>query len=69
MATNVQEGADVDERLLTIQEAAEILTVPESWLYAATKRGDFPCVRIGRYVRIRHNDIRDWIVEGGRQVS
>jgi len=68
MTTHVQEGADVEE-LLTIQEAAEILTVPDSWLYAATKRGDFPCVRIGRYVRIRRSDIRDWISEGGRQVS
>lgn len=52
-------------RLLTIQEAAEQLRVPDSWLYAATKRGAFPCVRNGRYVRIRESDVRDWIAAGG----
>lgn len=57
---------DVDHELLTIPEAAAILRVPDSWLYAATKRGSFPCVRNGRYVRIRREDIREWIATGGK---
>lgn len=56
---------DLHEELLTIPEAAKILRVPDSWLYAATKRGTFPCVRNGRYVRIRRQDVRDWIAAGG----
>jgi len=59
----------VNDELLTIQEAAEILTVPDSWLYAATKRGTFPCVRIGRYVRIRRSDVQGWIASGGSGAS
>lgn len=51
--------------LLTIPEAAALLRVPNSWLYAATKRGSFPCVRNGRYVRIRDTDVTEWIATGG----
>jgi excisionase family DNA binding protein len=52
--------------LLTIPEAAEWMRVPESWLYAATKQGRFPCVRFGKYVRIRNADVDAWIDAGGR---
>lgn len=57
--------ADAGPSLLTIPEAAALLRVPDSWLYAATKRGRFPCVRNGRYVRIRDTDVREWIATGG----
>ena len=52
--------------LLTIPEAAAWMRVPESWLYAATKQGRFPCVRFGKYVRIRDSDVDAWIEAGGR---
>jgi excisionase family DNA binding protein len=57
--------APVEPRLLRIEEAAAILQVPRSWLYAATKRGAFPCVRLGKYVRIRPEDVEAWIASGG----
>ena len=43
------------------------MRVPVSWLYSATKRKRFPCVRFGKYVRIRHSDIREWVANGGAQ--
>jgi excisionase family DNA binding protein len=52
--------------LLTIPEAADILRVPHSWLYTATRNGFFPCVRNGKYVRIRSADVDAWIASGGQ---
>lgn len=51
--------------LLTVSEAAAILRVADSWLYRAAKNGTFPCVRVGRFVRIRASDVTDWISTGG----
>jgi excisionase family DNA binding protein len=53
-------------QLLTIPEAAEQMRVPASWLYSATRTGVFPCVRFGKYVRIRTTDVEEWIEGGGR---
>lgn len=67
MTTNPKEESVVEtiEPLLLPSEAAEQLRVPESWLYAAARRGTFPSVRIGRYVRFRQDDVTDWIRTGG----
>ena len=37
-------------RLFTIQEAAEVLRIPISWLYERTRRNAIPCRRLGKYV-------------------
>jgi excisionase family DNA binding protein len=57
---------DVDPKVLKVEEAAAMLQVPPSWIYAAAKRGAFPCVRVGRYVRIRPKDVEEWIRTGGQ---
>jgi len=67
--TELLESASTEPTLLTIPEAAALLRVPNSWLYAATKSGRFPCVRNGRYVRIRDTDVREWIASGGSAVE
>jgi excisionase family DNA binding protein len=51
--------------LLLPEEAASLLQVPVSWLYAAAREGRFPCVRVGRYVRFRRADVENYIAEGG----
>jgi excisionase family DNA binding protein len=62
----MSENATDRIELLTIPEAAARMRVPNSWVYAATKRGRFPCVRFGKYVRIRDTDVEAWIEAGGR---
>jgi excisionase family DNA binding protein len=42
-----------DEPLLTAEELADRLRVALSWVYEASRRGDLPTVRIGRYIRFR----------------
>jgi len=50
-------------RLLTAREVAMQLQVPETWVYRAAREGDLPCVRCGRYVRFREQDIDAWVTE------
>jgi len=52
------------EYLLTVEEVAELLKVPMSWVYQHTRRRSqerIPFVKIGRYVRFREEDVRTYI--------
>jgi len=44
-----------DNVLLTVDEVAEILRVPRSWVYS--HQDQLPTVRLGRYVRFRRSEI------------
>ena len=49
-------------RLLTADDVAEMLGVPRTFVYALSRRGGLPTVRIGeRYVRYRAQAIEEWI--------
>lgn len=58
-------ATETEEPLLTVHEVARLLRVRERWLYDATRRGDFPCVRVGRYLRFRRDEVERWIRDGG----
>ncbi len=47
--------------LLTVEEVAEWLNVPKSWIYDRTRSGTIPCVKIGKYVRFNKDEIEDWL--------
>jgi excisionase family DNA binding protein len=47
--------------LLTADEVAEILGVTTGWVYAQSRAGKIPTVRLGRYYRYRREAIDDWI--------
>lgn len=47
-------------RLLTADDLAERWQVPKSWVYAATRDGRIPAVRLGRYYRYREETIAAW---------
>jgi excisionase family DNA binding protein len=50
--------------LLTASEVAERLKVPTSWVYAETRAGRIPHVRLGpRYRRYRWEAIEQWVSE------
>ena len=48
-------------KLLSLREVAELTTVPRSTWYTLVARGDIECVRIGRAVRVREDDLVRWI--------
>lgn len=54
------------ERLMTVRELADVLAVPESWIYGHTAARDIPTVRVGRYVRFRLSEVLTWLRGDGR---
>ena len=53
-----------DFALLTVDEVAQILRVPKSWVYSHLDQ--LPVVRLGRYIRFRRSDIEDFLAVQGR---
>lgn len=49
------------EGLLTVREAAQVLHINRYLIYRLARDGDLPVIRVGRMVRFRAEDIRDWI--------
>lgn len=52
------------QNLLTIDEMAETLKVPKSWLYSRTReRGAdaVPRFKVGKYIRFVEADVMDWL--------
>ena len=47
--------------LLTVQEAAEYLRVPISWVYERTRTRAIPIRKLGRHVRIPRSELLEWI--------
>lgn len=53
-----------NERLLTIQQVAELLHVPVSWVYGRTRKRSIerlPGIRLGKYWRFREEEIHSWV--------
>jgi len=52
------------EQLLTVEEAAELLSVAPSWVYqhATPKAANpLPYVKVGRYTRFEESRLKAWI--------
>lgn len=57
MSTNTQQ----DEQLLTVDETAARLCLVAPYVRRLIQRGELPCVRIGRAVRVRRGDLAAFI--------
>jgi len=55
-----------DIGLLTAGQVANLLGVPKSWVYAQSRQGTLPTVRLGRYYRYRATAIQAWVAEQER---
>jgi excisionase family DNA binding protein len=51
----------VEPLLLTVRQAAKVLSISERTLWSLTARGEIPAVRFGRSVRYDPADLRRWI--------
>lgn len=50
------------ERLMTVEEVAEFLSVPVATLYQWRHKGTGPTAfRVGRFLRYDLSDVRDWL--------
>jgi excisionase family DNA binding protein len=53
----------MEPRLLKTDEVADILQVSRSFAYQLMQRGEIPSVRIGNAVRVRPEDLQNYISE------
>jgi excisionase family DNA binding protein len=54
---------------LTVQEAAELLRVPVTWLYERTRTNSVPHVKLGKYLRFDRDELNGWLEELKRDGS
>jgi excisionase family DNA binding protein len=54
-----------DGRLWLPEEAAVFLKVPRSLIMALARKDLLPCVRVGRFIRYRREDLEAWAKGGG----
>jgi excisionase family DNA binding protein len=62
-ATPVGRSAYSDD-LATVREIAELLRVPDSWVYERTRRRGIeriPHFKLGKYLRFSKLEVLDWI--------
>jgi excisionase family DNA binding protein len=52
---------ETDEPLETIDETAKWTRLTRSHLYAYTAAGTIPHLKIGKYVRFRRSEVRQWL--------
>jgi hypothetical protein len=44
-----------------LKEAAQMLSVPPTWLAAKARAGEIQCVRLGHYVTFTEQDLREFV--------
>ena len=61
-------GDEPMSRLLHADEVAAKLGMTRDWVYAQSRAGRIPAVKLGRYYRYREASVDAWIeaLEGGR---
>lgn len=55
-----------DRGLFTVEELAQVLAMPKSWVYMHAAAGTIPHVKVGRYVRFRLDEVYAWLAGGGQ---
>jgi len=50
-----------EQRLLSVEELAERLSLPKSWIYSRTRTGQIPVVRAGKYCRFSLSEVINWL--------
>ena len=54
----------MNQNLLTVDELAESLSVPKSWVYGKSREKGpdaMPKIKVGKYCRFVLNDVLDWL--------
>ncbi len=58
----------MEDRLLTVEEVADVLRIPRSWIYGRihARTLPFPMTKVGHYVRFPEAGVRDFIESATR---
>ncbi|HEY2841614.1 MAG TPA: helix-turn-helix domain-containing protein, partial [Pirellulales bacterium] len=55
--------------LCNLAEAARLLAVSDRKVWGMANKGELPCVRVGRCLRFRFDDLREWTVRTALRVT
>ncbi len=65
MKQTAQPNNNGSDRLLTVEEVAEMLRVPKSWVYERTRRcvlgEQLPHVKLGKYLRFEKEAVLEFV--------
>ncbi len=53
----------MEDRFLKIKDVADMLGLSVSFTYLLTKRGELPTIRIGNAIRVRSEDLENYLKE------
>ncbi len=57
-------GAPVDaQRLWTVENLCQFLSVSKRWVHERTRRGEIPCYRFGTALRFDPQEIGNWVAK------
>ncbi len=62
-----KQSFDDGDQLLTVEQVCDILRVSRSKVYAMIRRGELPCVHMGRALRLLSSDIRAFVLIRARE--
>jgi excisionase family DNA binding protein len=51
----------MNQNLIGIKTMAEILDVPESWIYSRTRTREIPHYKVGKYVKFNESEVMEWL--------
>jgi excisionase family DNA binding protein len=52
---------DLDTIIMNIEEVASWLRIPPSTLYGLCRRGEIPCIKIGKHWRFDRRHVENWL--------
>jgi excisionase family DNA binding protein len=54
------------DEYLTIQQVASLFKVNVGWVYERARRGEIPCIKLGKYLRFQKSKLEEWAAEKTR---
>jgi len=62
-------GESFSNKLLTVNEVANILRVSNMTVYRLVKSGQIPAIRVGKNYRIKESDVNTYLSKGTERVE
>jgi len=59
----------MNQNLIGINEMAEKLNVPVSWLYSRTRTNEIPFLKVGKYVKFDPEQVMKWIQKQNEMIG
>lgn len=59
--TVTQDTTLPEHPILKLTEVAEFLRISKSQAHIMAKRGELPCFRLGRLIRVRRTELINWL--------